>query len=199
MDGCTRFRQGRRKDPCKKADIKLARTGQGDADGDGISDCRESRILRTAVNDPDTDDDGLDDGEEIERFCHARKPDTDGDGVVDGDDGNPVVVQKVEALLDALTCPVPAPPETPDAPATPGSIGALGITAILDVETEFEHESCEDLTEQLALGQPIVVEIDILEDMLGTLTAIEVDVEKPHHHHGDRHDDDDDDRGEDDD
>ena len=40
------------KDPCKRADIKLARTGQGDSDGDGISDCRESKILRTAMDDP---------------------------------------------------------------------------------------------------------------------------------------------------
>jgi hypothetical protein len=110
-----------------------------------------------------------------------------------------VIVQQVEALLDSLTCPVPAPPETPDAPATPGSIGALGITAVLDAETEFENKSCEELAARLALGQMIVVEIEILEDMLGTLTATEVEVERFGRDHDDGDDDDDDDDEDDDD
>jgi hypothetical protein len=184
------------KDPCKKADIKLARTGQGDADGDGISDCREQKVLRTAVNDPDTDDDGLDDGDEIERFCHARKPDTDDDGVDDGDDDTPAIEQKIEAILDAITCPVSATPETP---AVNGSISALGTTAALTVDSEFEDKSCEDLAARLALGQVVVVEVEIFEDMLGALTATEVEVKFRRHDgdHEDDHDDDDRERGDD--
>jgi hypothetical protein len=184
------------KDPCKKADIKLLLTGKGDADGDGVSDCREQKVLRTDPNDPDTDDDGLDDGDEIRRFCHARKPDTDDDGVDDGDDETPVVEQKIEALLDAITCPVAATPETP---AVAGSISALGTTAALTVDTEFERKSCADLDARLALGETIFVKIEIVEDMLGALTATEVEVEKRHRHDRDWDDDEDHDRDWDDD
>ena len=192
------------KDPCRKADLKLALTGQGDADGDGVSDCREKKVLHTMADDPDTDDDGLDDGGEVRKFCNAHKPDTDDDGVEDGDDDSPVIEQKVVAILDALTCVVEInPPTTPPTPPTPGSISALGISATVDANTQFEPRSCEDLVAKLALGQPIVVEIKILEDMVGALTATEVEVRKGFQHHfGDDddhgHDDDDDDQGEDD-
>jgi hypothetical protein len=193
------------KDPCRKADAKLALTGQGDADGDGVSDCRENKVLHTMANDPDTDHDGLNDGDEVRKFCNPHKPDTDGDGTEDGDDDSPVIEQKVVAILDALTCPVEiTPPTTPPTPPTPGSISALGISVTVDADTEFEHKSCADLVAQLALGQPIVVEIDILEDMLGALTATEVEVRKGSQHHfgggdhDDHHGDDDDDQGKDD-
>jgi hypothetical protein len=191
------------KDPCRKADIKLALTGQGDADGDGVSDCREEKVLRTDPRDADTDDDGMDDGDEIAHFCHAKNPDTDDDGVDDGTDDTPAIEQEMVAILDALTCPVPA--TSPETLPVNGSLSALGTTAAVTVDTEFEDKSCEDLVARLALGQPIVVEVEIFEDMLGALTATEVEVKFRHHrgdddgdHHGDDDHDDDDDQGEDD-
>ena len=189
------------KDPCRKADIKLAKTGVGDTDGDGVSDCRETKVLRTDPNDPDTDDDGLDDGDEIQRFCHARKPDTDDDGEEDGEDETPVVKQKVEAILDAIYCPVPAVPETPESPGTPavpGAMAMLGIIAAIDANTDFEHTTCEDLVARLALAETLIIKVEIFEDMLGALTATKVDLKKRPRGHDDDDDHEDDDDEDDD-
>lgn len=57
-----------------------------DADGDGLEDAIEFE-LGTDPADPDTDDDGLTDGDEYYTYATGtRNPDTDGDGVVDGDE-----------------------------------------------------------------------------------------------------------------
>jgi hypothetical protein len=183
----------RSKDPCRKADARLARTGQGDADGDGISDCRELRVLRTLANDRDSDGDRLEDGEEMKRSCNPLDGDSDDDGVDDGEDASPAVEQEVEALLDALTCPQLE---------VAGSITALGTTAALDAETEFEGASCEELATLLGEGKSVLVEIEILEDVLGALSATEVEAQKPkrgdHDDDDDGHDDDDEDDEDDD-
>lgn len=58
----------------------------GDSDGDGLEDAIEAE-LGTDPFDPDTDDDGLTDGDEYYVFqTGTRNPDTDGDGVLDGDE-----------------------------------------------------------------------------------------------------------------
>ncbi|HYC00987.1 MAG TPA: hypothetical protein VEC57_17770 [Candidatus Limnocylindrales bacterium] len=57
-----------------------------DADGDGLTTCREL-ALGTAADDADSDDDGLGDGEEVD--VHQSNPldaDSDDDGVSDGDE-----------------------------------------------------------------------------------------------------------------
>ena len=172
---------------CTRADLKVLLTGQGDSDGDGVSDCREIRYLRTFINDPDSDDDGLDDGEDFAKSCDPLDPDSDDDGIEDGDDRSPVVKQKMQALLDALSCP------TVDAP---GSIGALGTTAVVDLETEFDDVTCSELSDLLLEGGTVVVKIEILENALHELRATEIELEFPHREHDD--DDDDDDHGDDD-
>ena len=172
---------------CDRADARLAKTGKGDRDGDGISNCRE-RLLRTSSSDADSDDDGLDDGEEMSEGCDPLDPDSDDDGTGDGDDDTPAAPpkQKIEALLDALTCP---------AEGAAGSITALGVTVVLDETTEFEDATCEDIAELLATGEGVLVEIRVLEDEAGGLTAREVELEDDEHHGG--HDDDGDDEGDD--
>lgn len=57
-----------------------------DLDNDGLSNETEIR-LKTNPKDPDTDHDGLSDGNEV-NICHTDplKPDTDGDGIKDGDE-----------------------------------------------------------------------------------------------------------------
>ena len=106
-------------------------------------------------------------------------------------------VTRLKAILDALTCPVPG---TPEIPGTPGSIGALGITATLDpVTTEFECRTCEELAALFALGEPVIVEIEIVEDVLGALTATEVEPKKNGRHRCECRDHDDDDDDDDDD
>jgi hypothetical protein len=172
---------------CDRADARLARTGKGDRDGDGIGNCRERRVLRTAVDDADSDDDGMDDGDEVASGCDPLDPDSDDDGTQDGEDDSPAAAprQKLEALLDAIRCP---------AEAAPGSIAALGVTAVLDASTEFEDETCEELAARFAAEGSAFVEIELLEDESGGLTALEVEGD------GDDHGDDaDDGHGEDED
>lgn len=55
-----------------------------DTDGDGLTDGEELRTHGTDPNDFDTDDDELTDGEEIEMGTNPTIADTDGDGYADG-------------------------------------------------------------------------------------------------------------------
>lgn len=55
-----------------------------DSDGDGLSN-DEERIAGTSVANPDTDEDGLGDREEVKKYgTDPKKTDTDGDGYTDG-------------------------------------------------------------------------------------------------------------------
>lgn len=58
----------------------------GDRDYDGLSTREERRQYRTDPDNPDTDGDGLRDGEEIARGTSPLFADTDGDGLSDGDE-----------------------------------------------------------------------------------------------------------------
>jgi len=57
-----------------------------DSDNDGLTDAEE-KTLGTDPNNPDTDGDGLFDGEEVKVYkTDPLNPDTDGDGFKDGDE-----------------------------------------------------------------------------------------------------------------
>jgi hypothetical protein len=176
------------KDRCARADARLVATGKGDRDGDGLSNCRE-RLVGSSLVDADSDDDGLDDGAEVADGCNPNAPDSDGDGIPDGEDPTPAppAEQKLEAFLDALTCPTTG---------VPGSLTALGVTVVLDDATEFDDTTCEELAALLAEAtEGVLVEVKILEDELGGLAATKVELEEDH----DDGDDDDHDDGDDDD
>src|SRR4030095_5951989 len=100
--------------------------------------------------------------------------DSDHDGVEDGDDETPgIPEQEVKAFLDALTCPQGG---------VPGSLNAAGTTRTLDENTEFEDATCDEIAMQLATpGSTVFVEVEVLEDAAGALTAPRVGVE----HYGD--------------
>ena len=181
--------KSKKKKNCAAAEALFQATGQGDLDGDGLSDCRESRQLRTSANNPDSDADRLMDGDEVAGRSDPLVPDSDDDGVMDGDDSTPrIPEQKVEGFLDALTCPTVG---------VLGSITVLGTTAILDDITEFEHGTCTELSEMLSTamsaGTSLLVEVEIAEDAVGALTAIEVERKSRCGQHDDGDDDDDDD------
>lgn len=61
--------------------------GNPDSDGDGLKDGEEVRRYRTNPLNPDTDGDGLSDGDEVFRYgTDPTKADTDGDGLTDYDE-----------------------------------------------------------------------------------------------------------------
>jgi outer membrane protein OmpA-like peptidoglycan-associated protein len=60
-----------------------------DTDGDGIKDGEEVKVYRTDPKNPDTDGDGLNDGVEIKQYkTEPLKADTDGDKLTDGEEVN---------------------------------------------------------------------------------------------------------------
>ncbi len=64
------------------------KSSKTDTDLDGLTDETEEK-LGTDPNNPDTDGDGLKDGEEVNDYkTDPLKPDTDGDGLKDGDEVN---------------------------------------------------------------------------------------------------------------
>ncbi|MCF6239693.1 MAG: hypothetical protein L3J79_12980, partial [Candidatus Marinimicrobia bacterium] len=55
-----------------------------DTDGDGLVDSEELYVYLTDPDNPDSDADGLSDGDEIQAQTNPNAPDTDGDGLPDG-------------------------------------------------------------------------------------------------------------------
>lgn len=65
---------------------QAALSGTGDSDGDGLTNEREAALGTDPLN-PDTDGDGLSDGDEVDVYqTDPLNPDTDGDGLTDGDE-----------------------------------------------------------------------------------------------------------------
>jgi len=104
-------------DPHGASDEALVVLELGDADGDGLSDWVEQEVTHTDPNDPDTDDDGIDDGVEVDGTTDPLDADTDDDGVSDGEElergTDPTVCDTDEdGLCDGLELgvyvPVPA-------------------------------------------------------------------------------------------
>jgi hypothetical protein len=55
------------------------------------------------------------------------------------------------------------------------------MTAALTAATEFEDTTCEELAARLLAGESVLVEVEVLEDVLGALTATEVEAEELEH------------------
>ena len=75
-------------------------SGSSDKDGDGLTK-REENELGTDPGNPDTDSDGLKDGEEVRTyFTDPLNPDTDGDSLKDGDEIRKYKTDPVKADTD---------------------------------------------------------------------------------------------------
>ncbi|TAL70657.1 MAG: hypothetical protein EPN82_01670 [Bacteroidetes bacterium] len=75
--------------------------GETDYDGDGLTNDRE-RELGTDPRNPDTDGDGLKDGEEVDNYhSNPKNPDTDGDGLNDYDEPMKYKTSNLKADTDA--------------------------------------------------------------------------------------------------
>lgn len=180
-------------DPCAKADARLAATGRGDRDHDGLSNCAERKILGTDPadfdsdndgvpdgdevaegtdpSDADSDDDGLDDGEENDAGTDPADADSDDDGTPDGNDADPgdELKSEIAGSLQAITCPTAE---------TDGSLTVLGLSIVLTSGTEFENgESCADLAARFAANGGAKVEVEVSGEGCSGLVAEEVEIE----------------------
>jgi len=80
--------------------VAYSSSGSSDNDKDGLTK-REELQLGTDPNNPDTDGDGLNDGEEINQYkTDPLKADTDGDGLNDGEEVSKVKTSPVKADTD---------------------------------------------------------------------------------------------------
>ncbi|HFC12904.1 MAG TPA: FHA domain-containing protein [Anaerolineae bacterium] len=89
-----------------------------DTDQDGLSDGQEVNIFSTQPKNQDSDTDGMLDGLEVQNGTQPLNPDTDGDGLPDGIDDDPLV---------------PALP-TPNVPATQAAIAAAAALEAANAE-----------------------------------------------------------------
>lgn len=184
-------------DPCARANQRLAETGRGDRDFDGLSDCSEKKVFGTDRRDPDTDDDGVDDGAEIEDGTdpldpdsdddgmndgdeHAvgtdpHDPDSDDDGDVDGEDDDPAneLRSSLEGDVEALVCP---------SGDSDGLLSVLGMDVRVTQATRFRGvEDCEALSAQIAAAGSAHVEVEVAGDVGTGLVALEVELEDRDH------------------
>jgi hypothetical protein len=86
----------------------------------------------TGPTDPDTDDDGLDDGEEQDQGTDPTDADGDGDGTDDGDDCNPSdeLKSEIQGAVQELTCPTTE---------GDGTLRLFGIAMTLTPTTKFHN------------------------------------------------------------
>lgn len=176
-------------DPCARANQRLEQTGRGDRDFDGLSDCSEKKVVGTDRRDPDSDDDAIDDGTEIENGTDPldsdsdddglddgdedsvgtdpNDPDSDDDGEDDGEDADPAdeLVNEIEGDLESIDC-------------AGGTLVLLGIEVSLTPATEWEDPaSCEELAASFAANGGAHVEVEVTGDAQSGLQAREVELE----------------------
>lgn len=196
-------------DVCAAANQRLAETGKGDHDHDGLSNCEEKKVLGTSprdydsdddsladgdeVNhgtspsDADSDDDGLDDGEEDAIGSDPNDADSDDDGDDDGEDSDPAheLKNEISGPVQSLTCPA----------GGSGTLTVLGIAIVLDAGTEYKGVAdCDALAALIAAAGGTRVEVEVTGDATTALVAHEVSIED-HDNDGSPDDVDDDDDG----
>ncbi len=179
-------------DVCALANQRLAETGKGDNDHDGLSNCEEKKVLATDPRDydsdddsladgdeiadgtdptdSDSDDDGLDDGDEDAIGTDPKDSDSDDDGEDDGDDDDPAaeLEDQVSGAAQSATCLSDGT----------GTLTVLGIPIVLEAGTEYEGiAGCDALAARIASGVTARVEVEVTGDAATALVAHEVSIE----------------------
>ena len=165
---------------CEAADLKLAQTGVGDRDHDGLSNCDERFVLGTDPKnfdsdgdsvsdatevesgtdplDADSDQDGVDDGSEQAIGTDPVNPDSDNDGVADGSDADPAheLTSGIEGNATSLVCP------------DGGSDGSLSILCgdvVVTGATEFDGVAdCASAAAAIAANGGAHARVEIVDD-----------------------------------
>ncbi len=132
-----------------------------DSDGDGLSNDEEA-ALGTDPDDADSDDDGLDDGDEVNTYgTGPTSPDTDGDGLSDG----------YEVANQQFGCPDPLASDTDLDGLSDGIESLLGLNACDDADAD--GDGLMDAQEVLDYGTD---PLDTDTDADGLFDGTEVDV-----------------------
>jgi hypothetical protein len=170
---------------CETTNPRLARAWAGDFDYDGLSNCQERYELRTSPRDPDSDDDGMRDGDEVESGTDPRDsdsdddgrsdgdeeaggtdpddPDSDDDGMDDGEDPDPVddLRAQIEGDATVVTCD------------TSPSLLVLGIPIQLTPATDYRGVAdCTELAAILTANGAVHVEVRVTGDLSTALVAM---------------------------
>ena len=165
---------------CEEQQELTERKGRYDRDQDGLSNCLEKKELGTDPKNKDSDDDGLDDGDELELGCDPLDPDSDDDGLEDGeevelgsdptnpdsDDDGYVDGYDLDPT-DELDASLSGPVESIQCPvaSTDGFLRVLCIEVVLTSATRFKGaDSCEELAWRVAHNGGEHVEIKLESD-----------------------------------
>ncbi len=112
-----------------------------DPDNDGLASAEEVLVYHTDPSNPDTDFDGISDGDENALGSNPLNPDTDDDGLPDGNDPNPFVWD--------------------DAESDPGNVGMSladqllnGLGLAVDITLDTDGDGWPDWKEELAGTSP---------------------------------------------
>lgn len=152
---------------CAKADARLAATGKGDKDHDGLSDCAEKKLLGTNPLDNDSDDDGLADGDEVATGTDPLDDDSDDDGTKDGADSDPAheLRSEITGTVQTLNC-------------AGSTLTILGIPITLTDTTKYEGTAnCDELAVKLGTNGGAHVEVEVTGDATTALVAQEVSLD----------------------
>jgi serine/threonine protein kinase len=125
-----------------------------DTDKDGLTDGEEVLVWLTDPLNPDTDGDGLSDGDEVLKFgTNPRNPDTDGDGIPDNID--------VAPQLTSTFTPTPFPTLfgtngeiCPNTPPTRLAVGRQGRVEFGGVENRLRDNPGKSVGQIIALLPP---------------------------------------------
>ena len=138
-----------------------------DSDNDGLNDINETAVHSTDPNDPDTDDDNLSDGLEVQIGSNPLDSDTDDDGLQDGDEHNihgssPLLTDTDDdQLSDDVEVLVwssdPAVADTDNDGLLDGDEVARGL---LPTESDSDNDGLDDGAEITAGTDPLLEDTD---------------------------------------
>lgn len=126
-----------------------------DTDGDGLSDGEEVNAYSTDPTDDDSDDDGLTDGEEINEYrTDPSAADSDGDGIPDGEEVNNYQTDPTDpdtdddGISDGQEIAQGSDPTDPNDPPQLGE-DALGTVHFEFDQSDIEAQAARILTENV--------------------------------------------------
>ncbi|MFO7678736.1 MAG: protein kinase [Chloroflexota bacterium] len=140
-----------------------------DSDNDGLNDGEEVNIYFTNPLNPDSDNDGLKDGAEVELGTFVNVPDSDGDGLLDGIDPDPLATSTPTPNSGATQAAQDAANANATATAAAAS-AANGATATALAQAQ-ETAVAQQTQQAIIAQQTISAQQTIEAEMAGTQIA----------------------------